>query len=175
MNSKELKEQHEIAIGDQFLNALQCDRKFIRHGKDDREPDLIYSLADKTVGLEIATVYCDDDQAKVEWQLARDVIKWDPPRWVKIGSWTEPDKLIIARMQQEVDDKCAKTYSGVDTVWLCIELHYPLATVSNTEKLVAAITVPVHRFQRIYLGFHASVSDGGGFRVSALFGGPTTS
>ena len=86
------------------LNALQ----FIRHGKDDGEPDVIYSLAGKTVGPEIVTVYCDDDQAKVEWQMARGVIKRDPPRWVKIGSWVEPDKLIIPRVQQAIDDKCAK-------------------------------------------------------------------
>ena len=115
MTSRQQKEQHEIAIGNQFLNALECDHKFIRHGNDDGEPDIIYTVADKTVGLEIATVYCDDNQAKVEWQLARGIIKRDPPVWVITGSWTEPDKLVVARIQQELNDKCAKNYSGVET------------------------------------------------------------
>jgi hypothetical protein len=122
MTSKERKEQYEIASGDRFLDALQCDRKFIGHGKDDGEPDLIYAIAGKTVGLEIATIYCDEGQAEVEWKLARGEIKPHPPRWVVTGSWREPDKLFLARMRQELDDKCAKTYSGVEAVWLCMKI-----------------------------------------------------
>lgn len=52
-----LKEQHERAIADQLLNALQCDGKFLRRGKDDGEPDVIYSINGRTVGVEVATAY----------------------------------------------------------------------------------------------------------------------
>ena len=45
MTSKEPKEQYEIAIGDQFLDALPCERRFMGHGKDAGEPDLIYAIA----------------------------------------------------------------------------------------------------------------------------------
>jgi hypothetical protein len=171
MTSKERKEQYEIAIGEQFLDALQCERRFMGHGKDAGEPDLIYAIEGQTVGVEIATIYCDDGQAEVEWKLARGEIKRDPPRWVVTGSWIEPDKRFFARMRQELDDKCAKTYSGVETMWLCMKMHYGLLTVSEAEQMIAALDVPAHQYQRIYLGFLAPIGDGGGFRVFTLFEG----
>ena len=38
--------------------------------QDDGEPDLIYSLDSRTVGIEVTTAYYDDGQAKAEWKLA---------------------------------------------------------------------------------------------------------
>jgi hypothetical protein len=174
ISMKEQKEAHEVAIGNQLLKALELDGKFIRHGKDDGEPDLIYSLGGRTVGIEVATAYYHEGQATVEWKLVRGEIKPDPPRWVKLGVPNDPNKVIRSVVQKELDDKCAKRYSGVDAVWLCIEQHAPLATVAETEELIAAITVPSNQYERIYLGFHASLNDGGGFRVFTLFGGPTS-
>ena len=52
MKQKEVKEGHERAIGDQLLRALKLDGKLLRHGKDEGDPDLIYSLEGKTVGIE---------------------------------------------------------------------------------------------------------------------------
>lgn len=174
-SSRELKEKHELAVGNQLLNALKLDGKLIRHGKDDGEPDLIYSLEGKTLGIEVATAYYHEGQARVEWQLARGVIKPDPPRWVKLGVPNDPAKVIISSVQQELTDKCAKTYSGANAVWLCIEQHAQLATVLETEQLVATVRIPAcHRFERIFLGFH-DLWGGGGFRVFTLFGGPAFS
>jgi hypothetical protein len=68
-----LKEQHEIAIGNALLAALGHKSEFVRHGLDGVEPDVIYSVRQRTVGIEIATAYYDDSQAKAEWQLARGI------------------------------------------------------------------------------------------------------
>ncbi len=57
MTQKELNEGHEKAIGRQLLNKLQLHGKLLRHGKDGVEPDLIYSLDSKSIGIEIATVF----------------------------------------------------------------------------------------------------------------------
>jgi hypothetical protein len=40
------------------------DSKFLRHGEDDGEPDLLYSLDGKTVGIEIATAFYHNKQAE---------------------------------------------------------------------------------------------------------------
>lgn len=71
-----LKEEHEITIADEFLKALGFTAKFIRHGKDGSEPDVIHSIAGQTVGIEIVTAYYDEGQAKAEWQLARGITKF---------------------------------------------------------------------------------------------------
>ena len=173
MSKPSLKERYEIAIGDALLRALGLDAQLIGHGADGVEPDLIYQLAGKRVGIEIATAYYDNDQARVEWQLARGELPPDPSGITKIKSprdWTgEPYKLIAARVQQELDDKCSKSYSGVDAAWLCIEQHAPLADVSETQRLVSRLKISTgHPFERIYLGMYAHIGDGGGFRVFDL-------
>ncbi len=166
MTTPSLKEQHEIAIGNALLAALGYNNAFIQHGHDGVEPDVIYSVADRTIGVEIATAYYDDEQARAEWQLARGISKFDSHGIAKIGSWSEPDKLISTRVQQEIDDKCSKCYSGVDVTWLCIEQHAPLADVMETRDLIAHLRIPnAHPFERLYLGFYAHAGEGGGFRV----------
>jgi hypothetical protein len=72
-------------------------------------------------------------------------------------------------VQQELDDKCSKTYSGVDEAWLCIEQHAPLADVSETQQMVLRLTISTqHPFERMYVGAYAHAGDGGGFRVYDL-------
>jgi hypothetical protein len=66
VKQKEVKEGHEKAIGNQLLRALNLDGKLVRHGKDEGEPDLIYSLEGKTVGIEIATAFYHNKQAEIE-------------------------------------------------------------------------------------------------------------
>ena len=172
MTAPSLKEQHEIAIGNQLLRTLGHSCKFMRHGIDGVEPDVIYSLAGRTVGIEVATAYYDHMQAKAEWQLARGISKFDSHGIAKIGSWVDPDKLISTQVQREIDDKCSKSYSGVDAAWLCIEQHAPLADVSETLDLVARLRIPrEHPFEEIYLGAYVHAGDGGGFRVYDLLPG----
>jgi hypothetical protein len=51
----------------------------------------------------------------------------------------------------------------------CVSNSVPtFSTVADTEKLIAAIKVPVNKFERIYLVFNAPMKYGGGFRVFML-------
>ncbi len=166
MTQKELKEGHELAIGNQLLKALKLDGKFIRHGKDDGEPDLIYLIEGKTVGIEIGTRRYHNEQAKIESQLARGQLK-SGRLGKKIGVPNDQDKVIFSVLQQELNEKCLNSYSG-DEVWLCIDLQAPLLEISEAQEFVNAITVPAHhKFARIYFGFHALV-DEKGFAVFEL-------
>jgi hypothetical protein len=100
-----IKEQHEIAIGNNLLKFLQCDSQLLRHGKDDGEPELIYSLDSRTVGIEVTTAYYDDGQAKAEWKLAR--VQVDGAKF----SLDNADKLIASRVRQALSDKSPKSGS----------------------------------------------------------------
>jgi hypothetical protein len=166
VNQKEVKEGHEKAIGNQLLRALKLDGKLLRHGKDEGEPDLIYSLEGKTVGIEIATAFYHNKQAEIESHLALGKLRsgrFDTP----LGVPNDQDKLILSRAQWGLNDKCSKSYAG-DEVWLCIDLQAPLLEISEAEQLADAITLPpLHKFARIYFGFH-SLFDGNGFTVFEL-------
>jgi hypothetical protein len=118
MTAKEWKEQYEIVSGEQFLDVLQCDRKFRGHRKDDDEPRFDLGHRSKTVGSEIMTIYVTTVRPRLSGKLSRGEIKREPRSSVVTGSWTEPDEPFLACMQQELGDKCAKAYSGVETVWL---------------------------------------------------------
>jgi len=173
MRESSLKEQHEIAIGNALLRELKLDAQWIRHGVDGVEPDLIYQLAGKKVGIEITTAYYDEHQARVEWQLARGELRPDRNGFAYIKKpreWTgEPYKLIAASVQRKLDVKCSKSYSGVDAAWLCIEQHAQLADVSETLEMILHLRISAgHPFERIYLAMYAHVGDGGGFRVYDL-------
>ena len=161
-----LKEQHELAISNALLVAIRQKADFLRLGVAGVEPDVIYRIAERIVGIEVATAYYDDTQAKTEWELARGNLKPHPSGVTHIGGWHEPDALIAAQVQQELDDKCAKTYTGTDSTWLCIEQHAPLSDVAVTLDVVGQLKVPQkHSFTRIYLGSYAPIGDGGGFRA----------
>jgi hypothetical protein len=75
VKQKEVKEGHEKAIGNQLLRALKLNGKFLRHGEDDCEPDLLYTFDGKTVEIEIATAFYHNEQAQIESQLALDKLK----------------------------------------------------------------------------------------------------
>lgn len=167
MKQKEVKEGHEKAIGNQLLRALKLDGKFLRHGDDDGEPDLLYSLGGKTVGIEVATAFYHNKQAEIESQLVLGKLKAGR-LGTPLGVPNDQDKVILSVAQWELNDKCANRYAS-DEVWLCIDLQAPLLEISEAKQLADAITIPArHKFARIYFGFHALV-DGKGFTVFRLF------
>ena len=167
MKQRKVKEGHEKAIGNQLLRALKLNGRFLRHGEDDGEPDLLYSLGDKTVGIEIATAFYHNRQAEIESQLA--LGKLNSGRFgTPLGVPGDQDKVILSGAQWELDEKCANGYAG-DEVWLCIHLQAPLLEIPEAKQLADAIIIPArHKFARIYFGFHA-LEDGKGFTVLRRF------
>jgi len=70
-NGVDLKRQHEKAVADELLKTLEFESAFSRPGNDKNEPEVIYGKDGKTLGIEIATAYYDNSDAKQEWTLAR--------------------------------------------------------------------------------------------------------
>src|ERR1700704_2308071 len=110
MPMHERKRKHEIAVCNRLLEALQINAKFLRSGDDRDEPDVIYCVSNGTLGIEVATAYCDDSHAT--WA-------WNKGIGEKLGV-QEPNAKMSARIQYEILDKCSRGYVGVDQVWLCV-------------------------------------------------------
>jgi len=161
------KEKYEIWVGDALLQWLRYDdRQFIRHGIDGEEPDLVYLIEGRKIGIEITVAYCNDHQAKKEWQKPGQ----NGVRRLFARPLGQPDKLITSRVQRAIDAKCSRHYTGADEVWLCIEQNSPFATISETRHRVATLNIPSqHSFKYIFLGFYANQGDGGGFRAYKLW------
>ena len=169
----DLKRRHERAVSDALLQALGIDAAFLRPGDDQGEPDMIYMVRNaETLGIEVATAYYSDDEARADWTLARGDRPF-PPEGVEVrkGMWS-PDDLICDRVQAELIDKCAKRYTGADRVWLCIHQEAPLNDRASVTECVQRLRVPTtHGFETIYLTYTAPMHEGGNREVVALFGG----
>lgn len=166
----QLKQRQERNIGDWFLQATEPTAVFTRHGDAARrEPDVVYTISGRRLGVEVTVAYYDNAQAKVQRQLDQGEVRPGPNGVTKLGFWFGPDERIEAAVRRLLSEKCRKAYAMVDRLWLCIYLDAPLAEDSEAQILVALVRVPKPSpFERVFLGYHADVSDGGGFRVFEL-------
>jgi hypothetical protein len=152
------KEGHEIGVGQDLLKALGLSGS-LRHGKDDGEPDLFFSNHGKTIGIEVATAYYGSHQAHAEWSPGG-------------GRWTinNGNALMLQSVQRELNDKCDKTYSKADGLWLCIELRATFADITEVEEMIKHLELKAdHPYQRIILLFYPHARAGGGTRTFDLF------
>jgi hypothetical protein len=168
--TKNPKEEHEKCVGHALMKLLRYHYKFIGHGEDGVQPDLIYSIEGRKIGVEITTEYYDDDDdqnhhGKVKFELARGNLKPARNEYLRLGSWTADS--ITARVQQRLIAKSSKDYSEVDAVLVCI--HHDALILDSSEVLDLARVLKVSpKFERIYLSWFAHAGEGGGFRACVL-------
>jgi len=159
-----LKQQHEIAVANGLIKNLALPATFLREGDHNKnEPDVICSYRGELLGIEVATAYTDNSEAEREWGIARDKIKVPKGTLVHIWGGEEPDKKMCARIQQEIDEKCArKPYSGVERLWLCVE---QIAGLSSDRDAVLGCVKRLristgHPFERIFLYYLSPLLEG---------------
>lgn len=166
--SRNLKRDHERFICEELFKVLGIEAEFIQMGNDSGEPDVIYRVQDKTVGIEVGTAYYDESDAKQEWTLARGERAFPEegfePR--AAGVLLNPDDLICRKVQHEIDDKCGKRYGGADEIWLCVEQRAPLSDAQSVAACVKQLRIPEgNHFAKIHIFYLASLKDGGAYTV----------
>lgn len=158
MRTREIiKRGHEKAVADQLFDALKIQASFEKNGDPDkREPDVLYRVGARTLGIEIATAYYENSDARDEWTLTAGERVFSPKGYEMRsgGLLKNPDDRICERVQQEIYDKCGKRYMGADEFWLCIEQRAPLSEDTSIRECVESLTVPEgHQFTRLYLTY----------------------
>ena len=175
MNSKapndHLKEQHEKAVGDSLLKALGVSVQFIGCGAPQKqEPDLLYRMGDRCLGVEVTTAYYDNNHSRAEWGEAREKLAPDTKgRMIMLFADIDPDQRMISSVQDALRKKGKKVYSGTSSVWLCIQARDRLASLDEMAALVKKLDIPKQSsFERLFLVWHAPCGEGSGIEVFDL-------
>ncbi len=168
---KTLQKQHEKAVCDNLLGFLNIEASFLKYGDDKTEPDIIYRLGNKSLGIEVATAYYDNTDAKQEWTLAAGEREFTKGgfEFREGGVIKGPDELIYSKIQQEINDKCHKKYSDVMELWLCVEERASLSDKNSIRKCIDELRVPEgHQFNAIYVLHRRDLRGGGGYEAFKL-------
>ena len=145
------KEQHEKSVADDLLKKLGKTPVSDRSGNpDNNEPDRLYLIDKKTIGIEVVTAYYSEGEAKATAEAAAE--KPIAPGEIRPGKVIgSPDDSICESIQENLDAKCSKKYSGTDERWLCINVDAPLTELECLKECVDNLDVPENQFDRIYV------------------------
>jgi len=161
-----IKAGHERAVTDQLFATLEVEATFVRYGDPSkREPDVIYRKpSEQTIGVEVVTAYYEDGDAQDAAEIAAGEKPLGPDeiRERSSGFLVEPDRKICERVQNELEKKCRKSYTGADEKWLRINQDALLSDAASVAECVKNVEIPAkHGFTRIYLTYTAPVHEGG--------------
>jgi hypothetical protein len=152
---------HEKAVADELLDALKIKPLGSRaENPDKKEPDRIYRIDKKTVGVEVVTAYYTEEEAKAtaeaaaEKPIAEDEIR----EGELIGS---PNDSMCDAINKCLDEKCKKEYSGADETWLCIDADATITESAVIEKCVKSLKAPKHGFTRLFVTQRKSANENG--------------
>ncbi len=147
----ENKQQHERSVANALLNKLGIRPEAEQPGNPTNgEPDRLYSIDKKTIGIEVVTAYYAEHEAKATAKAAAEKpIASDEIRVGEVSG--SPDDSICESIQEALDVKCAKEYSGTDETWLCINADAALTELESIKDCIDNLDVPENQFERIYV------------------------
>src|SRR5260221_204628 len=102
------KEQHERSVANGLLNELGIRPEAEQPGNPTNgEPDRLYSIDKKTIGIEVVTAYYAEHEAKATAKAAAEKpIASDEIRVGEVSG--SPDDSICASIQEALDVKCGR-------------------------------------------------------------------
>jgi hypothetical protein len=145
------KQQHETSVADDLLKELKIAPKDALSGNPAKdEPDRLYRIDEKIIGVEVVTAYYSENEAKATAEAAAE--KPIATGEIRLGGVIgSPDDSVCESIQENLDAKCGKKYSGTDETWLCINVDAALTELEFLEECVDNLDVPDNQFTRIYV------------------------
>lgn len=143
-----LKEKLEETVAREFLLAIGNPYKILGNGIPS-EPDILceHQGTGKRVGIEVTSLYYDNNHAKSEWEHARK----RKPRWYEIR---ETDYAKNVRLCDEIPRsilaKSKKPYTGTDHLILVVFMYPQRLYLCDIEERLYTLNLPtLHVFNEI--------------------------
>src|SRR5262245_49843987 len=129
-----VQDEHERGTGATFMKWYNNENgtNFTFVGRADEAPDLVYRDGSRELGLEIATAYYDNEDAKVAWMGARHVPN-APTEWSGVNF----DDSLLENINSEIVDKCGKDYGRNCVLVLCV--IPAITTVADMDERLGEI------------------------------------
>ncbi len=160
---EDLKIKVEEATARNFIEWYNksTNRNFAFLHRPSPAPDFVYSDKDGEIGLEITTVYYDQNHAKATTETARGIrkscslqdiigaLRLDELDWVQV---CEPEIKLITSINRQLTEKCEKDY-GSDCILVVRVVSAGLTTESEFEtEVIPQLRVPEkNRFLNIFI------------------------
>jgi len=162
---EKIKRAHEEAVADELLESLGIKPANGAHGNPDKnEPDRLYKIEEKTVGIEVVTAYYTEGEAKIAHEVAENPLGENEFMMGEIIGG--PDDAICESIKVNLKEKCTKKYSGTDETWLCINVEAGITEMEVIEECVDNLEAPQgHPFVKIFVTMRKSDAEGGGLGV----------
>lgn len=145
---RQLKYRHEWWASQTLLDLLQFEYLKTQPG-DPRhsEPDIIARTNQAVLGIEVTTIYYDQDQAKQTWDRIKGDIQPAPNQQPQ----RQTDHLFIYNLQQAINRKSEKRYQLDGPLWLCLVQLESFQSSYLPQELQKSIdTSQATSFQKIY-------------------------
>jgi hypothetical protein len=159
------KTAHEKALADELLQELKIKPLGSRQGNpDNKEPDRLYRMGKKTIGIEVVSAYYTEKEAKATAEVAAE--KPLAPDEIREGEIIGSlDDSICEAIQECLNEKSKKVYSGTDETWLCIDADAALTETTIIHECLKRLDMLKHNFKHIYVTVRKSENEGGGLAV----------
>jgi hypothetical protein len=167
------KREEEKTAATQLFCVLGLQAQFLGFGDPNLcEPDVLFILEGRKIGIEVATAWPTDSDARDHVTLEAGEREFSECGFEMRsgGTLDAPKRRSCERIQREVRDKCKKNYKGADEFWLCIRLRSPyLSMTRDIAECLREVVVPSgHCFARLYLLYRPDHSEGDGLRSVAV-------
>ena len=179
LDHEKFKLDHEKFTAQKIVSLCGEAAQFDRWGDpNQREPDVIFSAKD-ILGIEVTLASYQGDQddpdfyVREQWKFVKEPTfdeqgihrTIDP----KTGRSKGGDRMIErlqVRCQKAIDQKCSKTYQGIDRLWLGIYVWAPPTEPHEHDLVAQNLVVPnLNPFGRLFL-LHRIVT---GYRALQIF------
>lgn len=145
-----LKEKLEQTVAREFLIAIKSPCRILRNGIPP-EPDVLCEDQEtsKQVGIEVGTVYYNNDHAKNEWEAARK----GTPRLYTINRPDYAENVpLLAKALRIIRAKSKKSYTVTDHLILVVFIYPQRLYLCELEERVETLKIPAHHpFDEIVL------------------------
>lgn len=145
------KEEHERSVADDLLRKLKETPEDGQPGNPAKgEPDRLYLIDKRIIGIEVVTAYYTEHEAKATAEAAAE--RPIAPDEIRVGEVIgSPDDSSCESIQEVLDAKCAKKYSGTNETWLCINVEADLTGLDRIKECIENLKISANQFARIYV------------------------